>query len=655
MSQTNIADPKTILQQIANTNLPAIDASALPDNKDGLGDLLTEVYDRNGVTPMLVSTHTGEVVAIFQLLVHNFAKRSPVPFVSCIAPYNKAGIYQMTLVDNEVNPNERFDITDLPEEFTIPGGLATDRIEIQSAILLPHTLTHLLADAAHAERINPLTLATQIDQLSEGSKPDGWEAMIHFLLQCHLGMKAQKSLALSDPTSKGALTQQKLKDTLRGLSSPSPQADGPANLTEADSPAAADDSSNTMDDSSIEEVAANEEPSLSKEDQRLLMFLEARERSRESSSLEKLSSILAEDRQESKKDGFMKHFPDHAKDTLINARAGPDFPAPNKLAPMVTNLLTKCNSEQMALRQLQADIRKLQKSSVFDCHLDKTTINSLFRKGEVATEVPVISFPKAVGINFPIFGTSGVATQAIKSEGDFPFTISEAKSITELIESARNLRLFMEWIAGPSNISFAMIGLDNLITFLESNKGKIKRIAEQVPGVYAELQIQCSNVWSSWFNELCFEAPVGSPDFNEVLKPIRNNSAPPKTLTAAPLEPGPKRQKSNASNPIPRQSALDQRFPTKRKNVNRQPQLQIQGDNAEAKGANFGSKFGKGKVDSLRLPQINGKSICLKYHLLHHCNCRDTEWRHHGRLPVDTINQLIARSDADNLLISKVQ
>ena len=359
----------------------------------------------------------------------------------------------------------------------------------------------------------------------------------------------------------------------------------------------------------------------------------------------------------------MKHFPDHAKDTLIHARAGPNDPSPQSLAPMVTNLLSKCNSEQMALRQLQADLRKLQKSCVFDCHLDKATINSLFRKGEVATDIPVISFQKAVGINFPIFGPSGVPTKVIKSEGDFPFTISEASSATDFIETVRNLRLFMEWIAGPDQESFATIGLDALLSFLEMNKGKIKRIAEQVPGVHAELQIQCSNVWSSWFNELCFEIPQEPPDFSDVLKPIKNNTAPPKTL-AIPfqwIKGKPDALADNLSReppskrPKPNPGDQGRGNPPANPNRNRHPQLKIQGDSSETRSANFGEKFGRGKVRELNLPQLNGKQICLRFHLLHSCRCVNLESFHHGRLPADFINQLIAKSNAESLLISKTQ
>lgn len=662
MSIAPSVSPKTVLQRIAQANLPVVDAAQLTNTGESLNDFLNEVYQDQGVASLLVSTNEGEIVTIFQMSVHNFAKRAPVPFVTCIAPFSKAGVYQMTLVNNGIDQKELFDAENLPEDFILPPEFPKDQIELQSAVLFPHNLTHLLAEEAHESVINAVTLANQLALLPAEDQPENIQLVLNFLVQVQLGKKAPESIALIDPTPRrGSLTQQALRSSLLRFTEASQVPENPE--SPADSPSPAVEAENlSVDDSFIEEVE-HPEFTLSREDKRLLLFLEARERSRESTGLEKLSLILAEDRQESKKEGFAKHFPDHARDTLINARAGPEYLVPEKLSSLVANLLTKCNSEQMALKQIQADIRKIQKSSVFDCHLDKATVNSILRKGELATDVPVISFQRAVGINFPIFGTSGVVTQVIKSEGDLPFTISESKSITELIEAAKNLRLFMEWVAGTGTLSFAMIGLDSLISFLETNKGKIKRIAEQVPGVYAELQIQCSNVWSSWFNELCFGIPTEPPNFDDVLKPIKNNTAPPKTL-AIPFqwikgkpdaladtlsrEPPSKRPKPNPGD-------QGRGNPPANLNRNRHPQLKIQGDSSETRNANFGDKFGRGKVRELNLPQLNGKQICLKFHLLHSCRCVNLETFHHGRLPADFINQLIAKSNAESLLISKTQ
>jgi len=662
MSIAPSVSPKTILQRIAQANLPAVDAAQQINTRESLNDFLNEVYQDQGVAPLLVSTNEGEVVTIFHMLVHNFAKRAPVPFVTCIAPFSKAGVYQMTLVNNDIDQEELFDAENLSEDFILPPEFSKDQIELQSAVRFPHNLMHLLAEEAHESVINAVTLANQLIQLPEEEQPENLHLVLNFLIQIYLGKKAPEAVALMDPTSRGSLTQQTLRDTLLRFTADPQVPEVPESPADLPSPTA-ETEDHSVDESFIEEVGQTE-LTLSKEDKRLLLFLEARERSRESSGLEKLSSILAEDRQESKKEGFAKHFPDHARDTLINARAGPECQAPEKLSPLVSNLLTKCNSEQMALKQIQADIRRIQRCSVFDCHLDRATVNSIFRKGELATDVPVISFQRAVGINFPIFGTSGVVTRVIKSEGDLPFTISESKSITELIEAAKNLRLFMEWVAGTGIISFAMIGLDTLISFLETNKGKIKRIAEQVPGVYAELQIQCSNVWSSWFNELCFETPTEPPNFDEVLKPIKNNSAPPKTLTLAfqytkgkPNDPADYLSREPPSKKVKPNPGIQIREnrPGNQWHQNRHPQLTIQGDNWEAKKANFAAKFGKGKVRALNISQLNGKPICLKFHILHSCRCGNLEVFHHEKLPAEFINKLITKSDAESLLISKTQ
>ena len=661
MSIAPSTSPKTVLQRIAQANLPVVDAAQPSNTGEGLNDFLNEVYQDQGVAPLLVSTNEGEIVTICQMLVHNFAKRAPVPFVTCIAPFSKAGVYQMTLVNNDIDQEVLFDAENLPEDFILPPEFPKDQIKLQSAVRLPHNLTHLLAEEAHENAINAVTLANQLAQLPAEEQPENLQLMLNFLVQTQLGKKAPEAIALMDPTSRGSLTQQTLKSSLLHFTEASQVPENPE--SPADSPSPAVEAENlSVDESFIEEVE-QPELTLSKEDKRLLLFLEARERSRESTGLEKLSLILAEDRKESKKEGFAKHFPDHARDTLINARTGPEYLVPEKLSSLVSNLLSKCNSEQMALKQIQADIRRTQKCSVFDCHLDKTTVNSIFRKGELTTDVPVISFQRAVGINFPIFGTSGVMTQIIKSEGDLPFTISESKSITELIEAAKNLRLFMEWVAGTGIRSFAMIGLDSLISFLETNKGKIKRIAEQVPGVYAELQIQCSNVWSSWFNELSFEVPTEPPNFDEVLKPIKNNAAPPKTLATQlqwikgksdaladtlSREPPSKRPKPNPG-------AQGRGNPPANKHTNQQPQLQMLGGDAQAKGAIFGAKLGGGKHKDFNLPKYNGKPICLKFHLLHFCKCRSMENFHHGNLPASVVDQLVAKLNAEAPMISKMQ
>ena len=653
MTSEALIQAKADLLKIADTIIEPLSLSSLPDANEDFDTFLSSLYKDGTVVPLLTSTHSGEIVVIFQLLVHNFAKRSPLPFVSCIAPYSKAGIYQLTLIQNEVNENDSFRIEDLPQELSSLHHLISNQIRIQNAAILPNNLIRLLASEDHKQRIDPIILTNQIIQLEDEEKPENLEAIINFLLQCHTDTKPFMAIALSDPSSKGSATQKLLRESIQNLP-PSKHITITSELPKNHDIATDEDLISIRSDSPIEDESTD--ISLSKEDKRLLMFLEARERSRDSSNLEKLSSILSEDRKNSKKDGFMKHFPDHSKDTLINARAGPNNTNPVSLSPMVSNLLTKANSEQMALRQILADLRKLQGSSIFDCHLDKTTVNSIFRKGEVSTDVPVISFQKATGINFPIFGTSGVETHTVKGEGDLPFTISQAKSIMDFIESAKNMRLFLEWIAGPEEHSYAMIGLDQLVSFLESNKGKIKRIAEQVPGVYAELQIQCSNVWSSWFNELCFEPPSAPPDFNEVLKPIRNNSAPPRTLPALPPAEYPsKKQKSTNNSFLNRHHISDKEFNPARKLKNNSPQIQMVGNDTQAKGANFGMKFGKGKVQGLNIPQFQGKQICLKYHLLHFCKCRDEEKFYHGKLSNEYITQLLAKSTSDSLMISKMQ
>lgn len=644
---------KDTLLKVAEANIPTTDLLSLPNANDNFDDFLSILYKEGNVASLLATSQNGELVVIFQLLVHNFAKRAPLPFVSCIAPYSKAGIYQLALIDNKIDSNSSSAFKDIPNDLKSFPGIDVDEIQIQTAVLLPNELISLLSSEDHEEHINPIILAEQINNLDDEVKPKNSDAIASFLLQCFSGVTAPMTLALSDPSSKGSATQKLLLERIQSLHSQK-------SLSTSKNSSETQDVDNDEDLISIRSESSSEESStdmkLSKEDKRLLMFLEARERSRDSSNLAKLSSILSEDRLESKKDGFMKHFPDHAKDTLIKARAGPNNPSPDSLSPMVASLLKKSNSEQMALRQILADLRKLQGSSIFDCHLDKATVNSIFRKGEVSTDVPVISFQKATGINFPIFGTSGVNTRTIKSEGDLPFTISEAKSIMEFIESARNMRLFMQWITGSNEPSYATIGLDNLISFLESNKGKIKRIAEQVPGVYAEIQIQCSNVWSSWFNDLCFDAPTASPDFSDVLKPIKNNSAPPRTLAATTQNDHLfKKHKSNNSNLPHRQGSTDNGFNSMRKLKNINPQLQMIGNDIQTKSANFGAKFGKGKVQALNIPQFQGKSICLKYHLLHSCKCKDEDRFYHGKLSNEYISNLLSKSASENLMISKQQ
>jgi hypothetical protein len=79
------------------------------------------------------------------------------------------------------------------------------------------------------------------------------------------------------------------------------------------------------------------------------------------------------------------------------------------------------------------------------------------------------------------------------------------------------------------------------------------------------------------------------------------------------------------------------------------------GNDIQTKSANFGAKFGKGKVQALNIPQFQGKSICLKYHLLHSCKCKDEDRFYHGKLSNEYISNLLSKSASENLMISKQQ
>lgn len=646
---------KQILCKVAQTNGIFPTASLIPD--DATPDAFLNFLQENEnipLAPILTQTTQGELVIMLKVKQHQFdSARKAKTFGLCIAPVTKAGIFLLSFVANN-DPLRQIQLNDSWKTGIFTEDLSTEPIPSQSMVYFPHSFASFLCHPDHEASINKSTLARQIVESKLEELEEFTPKILQFLAQTTLQTIAPFAIALQDPPRDGASTQRALEDLASSFlleedtQVPMEINESSHSVIEINNP------SNTDDEEPIEK---DQEMTLSKEDKRLLLLLNARDKSRDVSCFEQFSSILAEERRENKKDGLMKHFPDHAAETLINARAGPGYTSPTKLSLQVSSMLIKCNSDQMALKQIQADLRKIGGNREFDSHLDKITVNSLFKKGELSTEIPVITFAKAIGINFPIFGPKGAINglQSIKSEADFAFTISEAASITEIIEATRNLRIFMEWIAGSDLTSYAMIGLDNLIEFLETHKGRIKRIAEQSNNAFKEIQIQCANVWSSWFYNCSFEVPTAPPDFMEILKPISNNRPPATTLSST-YEPEQKKQKPNPTNKPNQGSEIkdnsSNRTPEKK---NSQPQLTMTGSDINEKRSNFNSKFGgKGTVAKLNLPKHSNKAICMKFHLLHACKCNEKSSFYHGKLASNFIDQLITKSNSDSLMISKL-
>ena len=99
--------------------------------------------------------------------------------------------------------------------------------------------------------------------------------------------------------------------------------------------------------------------------------------------------------------GFLKQIPSFAKQHLIFLRAGPGYTL-SKLSDGLEKALTSSKDGESLRGQIEADLERSETRPV-DLLLDKTTCESLFKKGDLRVSKPVNSKATATGLNFFCF------------------------------------------------------------------------------------------------------------------------------------------------------------------------------------------------------------------------------------------------------------
>lgn len=658
---------KQILRFVAssrfeNSEVANLSTSNIPKCTDNVEAFFKAIYENNSQPIVsLIQATNGEIHAILSIETATFKTKEDKTFAYLIAPTNSSGIRTFEAVKPD-NATESFQVNQnwKTGRFEPENGPTTE-LQAQSAVSLPNSFVHHLLSEELAESIEAKTLLQMIIE-DDNNDTELKNRVKEFLIQSIVESPSPVQFELEKPSRIGIkaqdILQNKVNDLLTTIAtSTSPDAEEIVrNETNSPSPPQTTNTSesqqalpNQTSNPANLEISALERLLVNNNQSMFQCFAE----SLGNATLNVSSS-----------QGFLKQIPSFAKQHLIFLRAGPGH-THTKLSDGLEKALTSSKDGESLRGQIEADLERNETRPV-DLLLDKTTCESLFKKGDLRVSKPVNSKATATGLNFFCFGPKYPMGEIFTStsESGNKFIAYQAKHVWELTVNTENFLNLLEWITGPGYNSYAMMGVSELLAFYHCNTSRITALSQTKPSLILELQFQTANVWSNWMYRCANKAPTKPPNFDHIIDLIEAGSCLIPSLNWKEWnEQAPKKQKvekdyeRTANSNQNRSNARNEQNTTasNQRKQNRTPQLTVQGDDLRAKQDTFRSKFGgAGTVARLNIPDFNGKKICMRYHLLHSCSCTERSSLDHSNLSDQYITGLIQKSNNDNLKISRL-